>query len=183
MIKTYLLHLLVSVLIAAPLYLLIRRPFRRGGRRELYLALFVLFHVGLFVLVLNGSYTNPLEMIRSAWQRIQSGEGINLVPFRTIARYFRAGFGENTAVNLIGNIIMFIPFGFGVPFFWKKAHTKLGLAAVLLCFTVLIECCQLFVGRFFDVDDMILNFLGGLIGAAVYYLFYKKYPSIRGFAQ
>ena len=63
---------------------------------------------------------------------------------------------------LVGNVIMFIPFGFLVPIVWKQRwwQTPLLVLGVILC----IEVLQPFLGRGFDVDDIFLNFMGGIIG-------------------
>lgn len=60
---------------------------------------------------------------------------------------------------LVGNILMFVPFGFFLPFITKKASPKnifLTSAAVPLA----VEVFQLVLGRSFDVDDLICNFVG-----------------------
>ena len=62
----------------------------------------------------------------------------------------------------VGNVIMFIPFGFLVPIFWKQRwwQTPLLALGVILC----IEMLQPFLDRGFDVDDIFLNFAGSVIG-------------------
>ncbi|TFB22938.1 VanZ family protein [Filobacillus milosensis] len=91
----------------------------------------------------------------------------NFVPFDTIYFYlFEAEVHINTIIsNLAGNIIGFIPFGILVPLVFNSFRNlkKTVLAAFCLSFTY--ECLQfLFVIGSFDVDDLILNTLGGLIG-------------------
>lgn len=75
--------------------------------------------------------------------------------------------GEYTAgqwvyTMLVGNVVMFIPFGFLVPIFWKLHwwQTLLLALGVILC----IEVLQPFFDRGFDVDDIFLNFIGSAIG-------------------
>ncbi|HIR76095.1 MAG TPA: VanZ family protein [Candidatus Choladousia intestinipullorum] len=103
----------------------------------------------------------------------------NISPFREIRRFltyrdilgFRAVF-----LNLAGNIIGFMPFGALLPVMAKSARK--GWKVTLLSFEVsaLIEISQLFfrVGCF-DVDDIILNTLGGLLGYAVFWLCSRCY--------
>lgn len=96
----------------------------------------------------------------------------NLILFKEITRFikYRNELGM-TAVftNIIGNIICFIPLGCMLPILSVKVR-KL-LLAVLICFevSIVIELIQLIfkVGSF-DVDDMVLNTLGGLIGFLIY---------------
>ncbi len=101
----------------------------------------------------------------------------NLIPFKEIRRFitYRAALGSRAVwLNLAGNVAAFIPFGL---FIIPVSGRKLGFwAAVLLTFDVslLVEVIQLVtkVGSF-DVDDLLLNTLGGLIGALVYKLFVR----------
>lgn len=96
----------------------------------------------------------------------------NLVPFREIKRYMRLSYiigGRLVFLNLIGNVIGFMPFGFMLPLLsdtFRKWYIVL-LSGFLL--TLLVESAQLFSGiGIFDVDDMILNTLGTLLGYYVY---------------
>ena len=66
--------------------------------------------------------------------------------------------------NILGNIIMFIPMGFLLPLLWRR-YQKIGrtlFAGILISF--LIEFSQLFSARGTDVDDIILNTCGALLG-------------------
>lgn len=101
----------------------------------------------------------------------------NLVPFREIARYirFRDTIGYYIVViNLIGNILAFIPFGFFWPIIGirKYAFARTVISGFLT--SLLIEISQLlvFVGSF-DVDDLILNTLGSVIGYLLFRLVYR----------
>lgn len=64
---------------------------------------------------------------------------------------------------LIGNVALFVPFGLFSALLWRRFRWW---KALLTGFgiTLFIECCQLFVGRTFDVDDLLLNTLGVLCG-------------------
>ena len=71
---------------------------------------------------------------------------------------------------LAGNIVMFVPFGFFPALLWRGFDWKRALLTGG-CITLSIEICQLFVGRTFDIDDLMLNtlgvFCGFLMGSAV----------------
>lgn len=94
----------------------------------------------------------------------------NLVPFRTIIGYYK-GFTEGTMnldipiKNVLGNLILFLPMGFYLPYFFKKLRT---FGKIFLCLFVIIlslEILQLLLRRgSFDIDDLILNLLGAIIG-------------------
>lgn len=99
----------------------------------------------------------------------------NLIPFKEIHRFiaYRAALGARAVwLNLAGNVAAFIPFGL---FIIPVSGRKMGFwAVVLLTFDVslCVEIIQLVtkVGSF-DVDDLMLNTLGGLLGALLYKLF------------
>lgn len=89
----------------------------------------------------------------------------NFIPFKEMFRY---SFGTRLFIkNVLGNIIMFIPYGFFVSYFLnlKKPLSNFILVLLVSCS---IEVTQLIIGRVFDIDDIILNVLGGMIGFYVY---------------
>lgn len=94
----------------------------------------------------------------------------NLELFHEIKRFWNMrdtyGWGV-TLVNLLGNIICFMPFGFLLPTISKRKVFKniLGVTIFAMLFSIMIETAQLVtkVGAF-DVDDILLNTIGGMIG-------------------
>jgi glycopeptide antibiotics resistance protein len=93
-----------------------------------------------------------------------SHPGANVVPFRSMIRDWSIG-GWPFVINFVGNIVAFVPMGLLPPFIFKRP-TKLWMVLVFsLCVSLLIEGGQLASGRRVpDVDDLILNVLGGLLG-------------------
>lgn len=96
----------------------------------------------------------------------------NLEPFREIVRFirYRHKLGMAAVVlNLAGNIAVFIPFGIFVPVLLKPDIKLWQLTFTAMTASLVIEVLQLVlrVGSF-DIDDIILNTLGGLIGACIY---------------
>lgn len=178
MVDMYVRELCKAIMLALPFYLLIRKPWMTWSKREAALAVFVLFMVGLLVLTVGPPYQRPDVMLKWAVSRIQNRMGINLVPFRSIGSYFRHFSGDFYWVNFIGNILMFIPWGFGLTLLWRR---KQRVSSIILCglgLTVFIETVQLFIGRSVDVDDIILNFLGSCLGAMLYFFLRKLFPKI-----
>lgn len=92
----------------------------------------------------------------------------NVYPFREIMRFirYRDLLGWRAVLtNLVGNVAGFVPFGVLVPLMVRSARR--GWRTVLLSFGVsaLVEVSQLvFHVGCFDVDDMVLNTLGGMLG-------------------
>lgn len=96
----------------------------------------------------------------------------NLVPFKEIRRFwvYRKQVGVLAAfLNLAGNVIGFVPFGFILPVMHPnlKSGWLVGSLGFLLSLTV--ETMQLlFRVGCFDVDDLLLNTLGAIIGFLVF---------------
>lgn len=92
----------------------------------------------------------------------------NLTPFKTIARYLfnpQRFTLDTLVVNLVGNIGFFIPLGILLPLVFPALDSIRRIFCVSAGLILLIESAQwtLNVGVF-DVDDLILNLLGSLIG-------------------
>nr|WP_251376997.1 VanZ family protein [Paenibacillus sp. YPG26] len=92
----------------------------------------------------------------------------NLVPFETIQQYVlhRQDYNPDTWVkNLLGNIILFIPLGVIFPLLSRRYLRVLPFTRIVVLVLLTVELIQLFtrVGSF-DVDDIILNTFGALIG-------------------
>ena len=101
--------------------------------------------------------------------------GSNYIPFKEIMRYRL--FSNLFFKNVVGNVILFLPFGYFISRFVTKKSFFLSLFLILLA-SVTIEYTQLIIGRVFDVDDIILNVFGGLLGYILYYLSDKFYNSL-----
>ncbi|MPS72147.1 MAG: VanZ family protein [Chryseobacterium sp.] len=110
---------------------------------------------------------------------------INIV--RLIPMFSTVGFIKETIlwktifVNIFGNILMFVPFGFlGIVF--PKLNNFWLLILDFLFVIILIESLQYFTRLgVFDIDDVILNTVGTAIGFWIYQLFDKKFHSRRCF--
>lgn len=94
----------------------------------------------------------------------------NLVPFREMFRY---DFGSRLFLkNVLGNIIMFLPYGFFSSYFLKEKRL-LPIFVLTILTSLTIESTQLMIGRVFDIDDILLNVLGGILGHFLYILILK----------
>lgn len=78
------------------------------------------------------------------------------------------------SVGYIQNILLFIPFGMLCPLFTKKSYGIVYIFTGFL-FSLLIECSQLLNNRSSDVDDLIMNTSGAIIGYIVYKFILKKF--------
>jgi vanZ family protein len=102
----------------------------------------------------------------------------NFIPFKEILRY---NMGSRLFFkNVVGNMVMFLPYGFFVSYYLD--NKKLLVPFILTAITsISIETVQLVIGRVFDVDDIILNMLGGTIGFYIYHivdLFGDRFPKV-----
>lgn len=108
---------------------------------------------------------------------------MNLEPFRTIRNYLSVaqwtrdpGLFRHIVINLVGNVVMFIPLGFFLPLNWQRLRSFPGMIASVFLLVTGIEIVQLvtLLGSL-DVDDLILN----LFGASVGYLFWQMKQTQR----
>lgn len=94
----------------------------------------------------------------------------NFIPFREILRY---NIGSRLFIkNILGNMLLFLPFGFFVSYYLEIKKPYIPLLLTLIASTA-IECVQMAIGRVFDIDDIFLNILGGLLGYVMYYILFK----------
>src|SRR4030095_5164341 len=103
-----------------------------------------------------------------------TGHAPNFVPFKTILPYLLGYKGLIIAgVNLVGNIALLVPIGFLVPFLYRKMTWKKSLVLAVTA-GLTIEVLQVVLGvGIFDIDDIILNALGVMIGYWVFSILAK----------
>lgn len=98
--------------------------------------------------------------------------GVNIKLFHSIQTELIAG----SCLNTVGNIILFIPYGMVTGFLFKHNRLiKAGMAGAVL--SIAIEMIQLFMpNRWTDIDDIMLNTFGTLIGctAALFFTLSRK---------
>lgn len=109
-------------------------------------------------------------------------EEYNLQLFKEIKRFIRyrnqIGF-EGFVVNIFGNIFAFSPFGFLLPLL-NKSYRKFYIIALLsIIFSLVIETSQLLLKvGVFDVDDILMNSIGGILGYLAFKILYALYKRI-----
>jgi glycopeptide antibiotics resistance protein len=84
-------------------------------------------------------------------------------------------------LNITANLFLFLPIGFFVPLIWTKCNSFKKVTFVGLTVTIFVEIVQLFTGRSTDIDDVILNTLGIMIGYGTFIVFNLIFvkPSIK----
>lgn len=85
--------------------------------------------------------------------------GFNLVPSFIKSLSGELTIGSWVKTMLIGNIAMFLPLGFFLPFVTERINRK-SIFILAIAVPFIIELLQMVFGRSFDVDDLICNFIG-----------------------
>ena len=92
----------------------------------------------------------------------------NLVPFRTIGTYLHGRSGNLIAmVNLAGNIAPFLPVGFLAPLVYRRMTWQKALVLAVAVGIAMEGMEAVFRVGIFDVDDVLLNALGVMIGYGI----------------
>lgn len=177
--KQYILRALIIILVSAPVFLLIRQPWKSDDRKDVIRVLYDVYMTCLLILVFNGDYGTPAEMLQSFRERLVTGESISLTPFETITSFLDWGSTDDIWINIISNFVIFIPFGFILPCLREEFKRLWIIAPACLGFPVFIEFFQLFINRHTDIDDVILNFLGGMFGWIIYNITDKIIKTVK----
>ncbi len=149
------------VLIFIRLAYLYRHHEKLNIGKELMMLTFIVYILCLFQVVTS--------------QDVSSTHGINITLFKELTRY-QVG-TKLFYRNIIGNILLFIPFGFFTSYY-LKLDKKSFVFFLTLIISIVIEAIQLKIGRAFDVDDIILNITGGMIGYLLYRLVDKLFGNL-----
>ncbi len=138
--------------------------------------LFALYAVLMLILLFGRKEpSEPLPYWVLLTQRIQ------LIPLRTLVHQFKMldrwdypPLIVHGAVNLIGNVLLFLPLGIFLPKLQPRLNRLWKVLAVAAGIVILIEVSQALtlLGRC-DIDDLILNLLGSAIGYWLYRQFFS----------
>lgn len=105
---------------------------------------------------------------------------INYIPLVETIKMFNNNFTDiHTALyNVIGNILLFIPLGFGIPLFFNKKNKLFKIILYGFTASLFIESIQIFTpNNFTDIDDIIFNTFGSVLGFLIFniiYMIFKK---------
>lgn len=152
-----------------------------NAKRELLLSVFVGYCAVLFVFMFMPNVfianhgidltSENFDFVGNFKDRINSGSwGINIYPLRTIKNYLKYSGTFHAFTNIFGNILIFMPYTFLLASIYKKVRSILKILIISISTSVFIEFVQFFVGRSVDIDDLILNVIGGILGYLVFKL-------------
>ena len=127
--------------------------------KEVFMLFFIVYMMGLFYVVTF----QDIDVVKT---------GYNIIPFKEMFRY-KIG-SRLFFKNVIGNMLMFIPFGFFTAYILREIKLRWVLIITLII-SITIELIQDKIGRVFDIDDVILNVVGGCIGYYIFSFVYKLF--------
>jgi glycopeptide antibiotics resistance protein len=147
-------------------------------RKRLISALILIAYSAILIKLVVFKTQTPL-IIKSLHLRIKftdHGTGqANFLPFKTIWPYLHGRpHGVIAFVNLVGNILPFAPIGFLVPFVYRKMTWQQSLVLAAAVGLAMEGLEAVFRVGIFDIDDVILNAFGVLIGYWVFAIFEKR---------
>lgn len=125
--------------------------------------IFVLYLWQVYDLTGAGGLSDILYVPDGAINHSIIKANINLIPFNTID------------ITFFLNIIMLIPLGFLVPLIWKDYRKWNKTILLGAGFSLMIEISQLVTTRATDINDLIANTLGALIGYVIWKVFFRNY--------
>ena len=136
------------------------------NKRKVMRIIWWIYIVLLFLVVVikfRGSFSELRE--RMNYYSMENSINYNLVPFKSIGSQIKHISESLALINLLGNIVPFVPFGFLLPIAYKRINSFVKVFSVGLLSVILIEVFQ-FITKLgsFDVDDIMLNSIGIIIG-------------------
>lgn len=178
----YVLNMIPYMVISIPVYIIIRfiifktKKLKVNWYHEIALLLFILFIIGLA----SQTIIPKFEFGINGFGIVKSGKHeTNLIPFKVVLETYNEvfvnGYINYFLINFLGNIIMFMPIGFFIPLLWDLSNKK--VIVIGFCSSLFIEICQLFLTRGTDIDDLILNTIGTILGLLLYRIIYKKFKN------
>lgn len=151
-----------------PFFILIRyKKIKDNWIHEINLLLFILSIYLILCITVFPTFLMVDQKVYVAY--IKESSHNNIIPFHTIKGLFKLlkkGIYLNYVYsNLIGNLLLFLPFAL----FFKLTYNFKGrwILIISILFSLIIELIQIPLMRIADIDDIILNSLGALIGLGV----------------
>ena len=149
---------IAAVLLSPAFWALNRYHFRNTSRAACYLVM------ALYLAAVDAVVGLPSLLY------IRFDRNMNLVPFAYMFSDY-----ENSLLN----VLLFVPLGFFLPVLWKRFRSFLWTALFGLGFSLCIELLQLFTFRATDINDLMTNTGGAILGWCLGRLILKLFPSIR----
>lgn len=161
------------LIMAVVVTIMIKKRYSYG--RVLAASVFILYLTG--VITLTFFPINFAETIDPDFNIFE--HNLKLIPFENTILFIKRGHLGYFLVQIGGNLLMTMPLGALLPIVYK-AEKQIYYPIIFFCFTFCIELTQLMIGailntyyRTADVDDIIFNFTGALIGYLLFRIIQK----------
>lgn len=166
----YVLKMFPYMIGVIPVFIVIRVIFYKMNKkdkvnlkRELLMLIFFMFIIGLYSQAITGGFS------------IKNIKKVNIIPFKifidTYKEVFINGNVNYFIISFLGNIGMFVLVGLLIPAIWEVKDKIVILIGFLISLS--IEIGQLFLNRGTDIDDLLFNTLGTIIGLVIYKIISK----------
>ena len=159
----------------------------------LWVAAFIIYLYLLTKLILFKGHTMDWDAVRVQLMTIAQQPDlihtrtVNLTPFQEISRDWHSLslHRPGTAIHLLGNVMAFIPLGMFIPVLMgNKLLSGAKVLVLSLLLSLTFEVTQLLTGMgIFDVDDLMLNTFGGMVGYVLYTMLIGMKRMILGGAE
>lgn len=157
----YFFDLFGGAIVSLPIVMILSFLFdkERIKRKWPWLILYILYLNAMLIIV------GIPNLAYITWQPI-----INLIPLQD--------FSMSNITGMILNIVMFVPFGFFLPVYFERYQkwNRTLVAGILM--SLLIEVIQLYTFRASDIDDLLMNTIGTLIGFGVAKMFMRHRKTV-----
>ncbi len=175
MITYHALHMALYMVLSIPVIIIARLIFHAVAKHRLK-QLNWLHEAGIVILfaIIAGVASQTLQF---SFMTSENELSVNFIPFKWltgITELLQVGLFWESVKGAIGNVLMFIPIGFLLPLVWSKQEKFRVLLLSGFSISLTIEIIQLAIPfRATDIDDLILNTLGAVVGYLVYLLVKK----------
>ena len=156
-------EILISAIVLFPVFAFLNRTMFHNIKKTVLYFVFAVYLAAVYLFV--GMPT--LQFMRFE-------VSLTLVPFLPMVADFK---------NTILNIILFVPLGIMLPFLWKKYNTLKTTLIFGVMMSLTIELLQLFTYRATDINDLIANTLGAVLGYFLFRIISYLVPSVRNVAK
>ena len=156
----------ISVVLQIPVFFVLRKKDRGFARQLCFLLCFWSFFLVVFATIILFNLPLRFEPEQSA---------LNLQPLKWL---WEGKILQRINTEIVPNIAVFIPLGLFAPIAVKRMRKFHITVLTVFALTLGIESFQYFIGRSSDIDDLIANLSGGIIGYGIYkicnYLYEKR---------
>lgn len=166
----YIIMVLPFILIWTFYRLIVRKKHKIGRLREVVINLFFTYFLAVIYFTFFKYGMLGISFNKSRY--------LNLIPLIETINMFTSNFMGlgNSLYNVVGNILLFVPLGFFIPFLFKKGEDLKNILMYGFIGSLAVEVIQYFTAiNITDIDDIIFNTLGAGLG----FLCYKVFKSLK----